>query len=269
MVFGSGGFSEGASVSTRRRIVGGTTRPVGNTDLPTFGNDASGSRAGLFNGLAVFSVAGSVWGSVTKTGASGSAGVSGSGDGFAAVSGAASTAGSVSIAVSASTEGVAGTTVASASAEISSSVFGGATLGDLTSRGGPSLGRIAGSRRGELFALFRLVLEEAGFCENSGPVGRLTSRSRATRSANCLATISSIVLEALFTSMPCSRLSRSMTSWLGIPSRSATLYIRIVANVCPLPSRYAPVVDTVVEVNDRVPAASLLTVRFGSFAGVR
>ena len=237
VVFGGGGFSEGASVSTRRRIVDGTTRPVGNIDLLAVGGDGSGSRTGVFGGLAIFSLAGFVWGSVATTGASGSAGVSGSGDGSGAVSGAASTAGSGSIAVTVSTGGGTGTTVASGSAGTSSSVFGGATLGDLTSRGGPSLGRIAGSGRGERFAPFRLVLEEAGLFENSGPVGRFTSRSRATRSANCLATISSMVLEALFTSMPCSRLSRSMISWLGIPSTSATLYIRIVANVCPLPSR--------------------------------
>jgi hypothetical protein len=48
-------------------------------------------------------------------------------------------------------------------------------------------------------------------------------RFRACRSTNCLATISSIELDALFTSMPVSFLSRSIASWLDRPSSSATL----------------------------------------------
>jgi hypothetical protein len=46
---------------------------------------------------------------------------------------------------------------------------------------------------------------------------------RATRSTNERATTSSIVLDALFSSMPCSRLSNDSTSWLVVPSSSATL----------------------------------------------
>jgi hypothetical protein len=51
----------------------------------------------------------------------------------------------------------------------------------------------------------------------------VTLRSRASRSTNCRATTSSIVLEALFTSMPARCLSSAMISWLEVPSSSATL----------------------------------------------
>ena len=91
----------------------------------------------------------------------------------------------------------------------SSTIAGGAIFGALTRRGGPSRGRAAGSG---VFAPLRPRPADRDFAENKGPAGRLRLRSRAVRSANCLATISSIVLEALLASMPCSRLSRSMTS---------------------------------------------------------
>src|SRR6266404_5401064 len=54
-------------------------------------------------------------------------------------------------------------------------------------------------------------------------------RCFARRSTNWRATTSSIVLEALFTSMPWSRLSSAVTSWLVVPSNSAILKIRTVA----------------------------------------
>jgi hypothetical protein len=107
------------------------------------------------------------------------------------------------------TGGGAGTSTASTASSASSTSGG---FGALTSRGGPNRGRIAGSGVFLPFALCFPLPEDAVFFENSGPDGRRTSRSRATRSANCRATISSMVLEALFTSMPCSRLRRSMTS---------------------------------------------------------
>ena len=93
--------------------------------------------------------------------------------------------------------------------------------GDFTSRGGPSLGRRAGS--GALGVLAPLRPDEAEAPENRRPAGRLRLRSRAMRLANSRATISSMVLDALLTSMPCSRPRSSITSWLGIPSTSATL----------------------------------------------
>ena len=48
-------------------------------------------------------------------------------------------------------------------------------------------------------------------------------RCFARRSTNCRATISSIVLDALFSSMPWSFLSSAITSWLVVLSSSATL----------------------------------------------
>ena len=114
-------------------------------------------------------------------------------------------------------------TCSGASTAACSTASAGPTLGALTNRGGPNRGRIAGSAVLVVVAVFLPFPEDAAFLKNRGPVGRLTSRSRASRSANCRATISSTVLEALFTSMPCSRLRRSMTSWLGMPSTSATM----------------------------------------------
>jgi hypothetical protein len=48
-------------------------------------------------------------------------------------------------------------------------------------------------------------------------------RWRASRSTNWRATTSSMVLDALFTSMPWSRFKSAMTSWLDVLRSSATL----------------------------------------------
>jgi hypothetical protein len=63
----------------------------------------------------------------------------------------------------------------------------------------------------------------AGASANIDPCGSVMFRFRAWRSTNCRATISSMELDALFTSMPVSFLSRSIASWLPRPSSSATL----------------------------------------------
>jgi hypothetical protein len=63
----------------------------------------------------------------------------------------------------------------------------------------------------------------AGVSANISPPGSEMFRCRARRSTNWRATTSSIVLEALLTSMPWSRLSSAVTSWLVVPSSSATL----------------------------------------------
>jgi len=55
------------------------------------------------------------------------------------------------------------------------------------------------------------------------PPGSAIFRCRASRSTNWRATTSSIVLDALLTSMPWSRFSSATTSWLVVPSSSATL----------------------------------------------
>ena len=57
----------------------------------------------------------------------------------------------------------------------------------------------------------------------SGRAAARSCRLRAWRSTNCRATISSIELDALLTSMPVSFLSRFIASWLERPSNSATL----------------------------------------------
>jgi hypothetical protein len=51
----------------------------------------------------------------------------------------------------------------------------------------------------------------------------LDRRCRARRETNSRATTSSIVLDALFTSMPWSRFSSAITSWLDVLRSSATL----------------------------------------------
>ncbi len=58
---------------------------------------------------------------------------------------------------------------------------------------------------------------------NMSPPGSVMLRSRARRSTNCRATTSSIVLDALFSSMPCARFSSASTSWLLVLRSSATL----------------------------------------------
>jgi hypothetical protein len=58
---------------------------------------------------------------------------------------------------------------------------------------------------------------------NMSPPGSVMPRSRARRSTNWRATTSSIVLDALFSSMPCARLSSASTSWLLVLRSSATL----------------------------------------------
>jgi hypothetical protein len=53
--------------------------------------------------------------------------------------------------------------------------------------------------------------------------GTLSPRCRDMRDTNSRATTSSMVLDALFTSMPWSRLSSAITSWLEVFRSSATL----------------------------------------------
>ena len=228
-------------------MVGGTTRPVG-----TIGSDAGAAGSGAASVAGAFVAAASVGADVGSSAAGSAAlggafvdlvaagvgggafvdlvaaGVGGGATGSVAfgVSGAVGAAdgsssfrdrersrgaafGGAGGAGASTTGGGAGASTASTASSASST---GGGFGALTSRGRPNRGRIAGSGVFLPFALCFPLPEDAVFFENSGPDGRRTSRSRATRSANCRATISSMVLEALFTSMPCSRLRRSMTS---------------------------------------------------------
>jgi hypothetical protein len=93
----------------------------------------------------------------------------------------------------------------------------------LTSLGGPRVGA-AGLGGSTFLATGPAFLPRAtGVSANMSPPGSVMPRWRASRSTNCRATTSSIVLEALFSSMPWSRFSRAITSWLVVLSSSATL----------------------------------------------
>ena len=97
----------------------------------------------------------------------------------------------------------------------------------LIRRGGGSEGAagLAGSaRRAPFFAGapgFLTALTAAS--EKMSPLGSSIPRWRASRSTNWRATISSSVLDALFSSMPWFCLSSCSTSWLVVFSSSATL----------------------------------------------
>ena len=102
---------------------------------------------------------------------------------------------------------------------------GAAGFAVLTSRGGASVGAagFAGSGFLALAAGFLAPGFAAGPSANMSPPGSVMLRSRARRSTNCRATTSSIVLDALFSSMPCARFSSASTSWLLVLRSSATL----------------------------------------------
>jgi hypothetical protein len=95
-------------------------------------------------------------------------------------------------------------------------------LADFTSRGGGSDGAAGLAGSGPLPAGFR-PFAATGLSAKEAFVGTAMFRWRARRSTNCRATTSSIVLDALFTSMPWSRFNSAMTSWLEVFSSSATL----------------------------------------------
>jgi hypothetical protein len=98
---------------------------------------------------------------------------------------------------------------------------GGLTV--LTSRGGGSAGPAGRAGSAALPAGF-LPFTGAAVSSNIFEAGgNDTPRSRASRSTNCRATTSSMVLEALLTSMPARCLSSAITSWLEVLSSSATL----------------------------------------------
>ena len=79
---------------------------------------------------------------------------------------------------------------------------GGGGLMALTSRGGPSVGAAGLAGSDPLAATFLPLVRLAGASANIAPLGSVTSSWRDTRSANWRATTSSIVLDALLTSIP-------------------------------------------------------------------
>jgi hypothetical protein len=100
-----------------------------------------------------------------------------------------------------------------------------AGLAVFTSRGGASAGAagLAGSCFFSVGAGFLAPAFTGGPSANMSPPGSVMPRSFARRWTNWCATTSSIVLEALFSSIPCARFSNASTSWLLVLRSSATL----------------------------------------------
>ena len=201
---GSGGVGVvGGCCSIRRRNVGGTTRPGadgladGSAPMAAGGTPRSTSISGGEGTSAVASTwAGGDAGASSTTGGGGSARVSSTGSGSGSGAGGAS----------ASTGGVGA---------------GGLTV--LTRRGGGRAGAAGLSGSGAFRAGADFLPFATGVSAKMSPVGKAILRCRARRSTNWRPTTSSIVLDALFTSMPWSRLSSADTSWLVVPNSSATL----------------------------------------------
>jgi hypothetical protein len=99
----------------------------------------------------------------------------------------------------------------------------GATFAIFTSRGGGSTDAAGFGGSAAFFVGAPFLPLTTGASANMSPLGSEMLRWRARRSTNWRATTSSMVLDALFTSMPWSRLSSAATSWLVVPSSSATL----------------------------------------------
>ena len=197
---GAGGACPVLGSSTLKRSVGGTTRPVG--DGPTL-RGASVDAAGAAGSAAVVSGA---WAAIDG---------SSHGRGADTGTGASSTSGSV-WKVSGSSTGAcgiaAGTRTSSAAAGGAAGSSGGAGgLAVFTSRGGGSEGATGLAGSGALPPGF-FPLTGAGESANDAFEGTLRPRWRARRPTNSRATTSSIVLDALLTSMPWSRLSSAITS---------------------------------------------------------
>ena len=192
----------GRSCSIRSLSVGGTTRP----------------------GTAAFSGAGSIAGAACSTT------LSRAGDALASTTGSTGSTGS--------TIGGGGSRTGSSTggggggADTSTSATGTATGGGLivlTRRGGGRAGAVGFGGSGAFLAGVPFRPLTTGASAKMSPDGSEILRCRANRSTNCRPTTSSIVLDALFTSMPWSRFSSAVTSWLVVLSSSATLYIRTVA----------------------------------------
>ena len=180
---GRAGLTGRPGSSIRSRSVGGTKRPgavIGST-----GGGASSTRGG--SGAAGSGTAG---GGSTTTATGGAAG--------AAATGGAATGGS-----STRCSATAGTG-SGASSGGGAGVGGGAWgLIVLTRRGGPKTGAVGFGGSAFLTAVvFFPPFAGAGTSANMSPLGSAMLRCRATRSTKERATTSSMVLDALFSSMP-------------------------------------------------------------------
>ena len=209
------GASPVSGSSMRRRRVGGTRRPAG--------RGGGGGAGGAGGGGAI------VTGAAAATAGAGSAAGGGSTTGAVATTG-----GAISCGGATTSTGSASMTGVGASASMTGAGSCACSISAGTDPSPSACGRkvlinrgrsAAGAGLGGSGALPPLPGDFfcAGASAKSGPVGSAICRLRACRSTNWRATISSIELEALFTSMPVSCLSRVIASWLERPSSSATL----------------------------------------------
>src|SRR5690606_23901059 len=232
----SGGADTGRSgSSTRRRMDGGTTRPFGRAGSCAAAGAAAWGMVSVEDSSAAGAAAsagaaadGSVTAAAgTASGAGSATGVSaGAGAGVSTAVGACSStggAGGVSTTSRASTGAGGSAGGSDGGAGGGTGGRGAAVLDAFTRRGGGRVGPFGASGTAGLppFLLERAVAASLNIW--LGDEGSAMLRFRAWRSTNWRATTSSIVLEALFTSMPASERSRSMTSWLVVFSSSATL----------------------------------------------
>ena len=208
----SGGVGDvGRCSSMRSRRVGGTMRPGTTGGFGGGGASIRGAVAATAgSGVSVSSAAGGGGSTGTSTGTSTTAG------------GACTTIGSGSGASASTATG--STSAGGASTSSSAGAATGAGFAVLTSRGGGSIGAAGFTGSAAFFAGAPGFLPfTTGVSAKMSPLGSEMLRWRASRSTNWRPTTSSIVLDALFTSMPWSRLRSADTSWLVVPSSSATL----------------------------------------------
>ena len=187
--------------SIRSRIVGGTNRPDGAAEAEAA---AAGGASGVCASGSGSTTGSSTGGAAATCGGScstGAATVGGAG------AGGSTTAGGAGASCRASATG------ASCSTSGSTCAGGGSTsviaadaagLTTLTRRGGPRTGAagLAGSGFFTSAGFLAVPFAGAGCSANMSPPGSDMLRWRATRSTNDRATTSSIVLDALFSSMP-------------------------------------------------------------------
>jgi len=200
-------------------MLGGTIRPGAGIGLEGAGGAAATWRAGA---------GGSTTGGAMG-GAGGGSSITGSGSGVAGIAAdeAAGTSTTGAATSSGSSTGAATGAGSASSCTCSSKAVEAAAAGFavFTSRGGASVG--AAGFAGSGFFAFAPGFFMPGFATgpsaNMSPPGSVMPRSRARRSTNWRPTTSSIVLDALFSSMPCARLSSASTSWLLVLRSSATL----------------------------------------------
>ncbi len=236
-ITGRGGGATGFSGTGAGTCSRAGSSPGGAGCATSFGSGASEISAGAGGSAAGWGVSISAGVAVAGAGATGL--LTGSGGG--SWSGSSMMAGFSSTGFSAPRAGVATSTgwaaggpstpsgLCGASASGGAAGLGASDLAVLTRRGGGSV-EIGFGGSAFLAGTPLRPLCPAGVSANMSPPGRAMLRCLASLSTNWRATTSSIVLDALRTSMPWSRFSSATTSWLVVPSNSATLYIRTVAN---------------------------------------